>query len=224
MKREISRKKTLPAFRIDMAELGLLWERLVALFNDPSRVHGSLTLELPTETLKFANFGELKNHDKLPPTANKFSLLLMEGERHIFIGTSGIVSSKPEVSVGGESEAWCAGAVETAFVFFVQHKASYNWFIAAPIGWLLVLLTYGAGLASSFLAKDVKVPLPAFVGWLSLVVTFTLLYALRAKLFPMTVLSIRNTDGFFRRHVAELTLLVAVVSALLTVIGWFIAK
>lgn len=224
MKREISRKKALPTFRIDVAELSLLWERLVALFKDPSRVHCSLTLELPSETLKFDDFDELKNFQTLPSTVTNFSLRLMEGERHISIRTTGIIGSKPQVSVGGESEAWCAGAVETVFVFFVQHKASYNWFIAAPIGWLLVLLTYGAGFASSFLAKDVKVPLPALVGWLSLVVTFTLLYMLRAKLFPMTVLSVRNGDGFFRRHVAELSLLVAVLSALLTVIGWFVAK
>ena len=223
MKREISRKKTLTAFQIDIAELGLLWEKLLALFKDPSRTLCSFTLDLPSETLKFDNFDELKSYQTLPSTVTNFSLWLSEGERHISIRTQGLISSKPQVSVGGESEAWCAGAVETVFVFFVQHKPSYNWFIAAPLGWFLVLLN-GAVFAFVFLAKDTKIPLAAGISWLSLVVTFTLLYALRAKLFPMTVLSVRSSDGFFRRHIAELSLLVAVVSALLTVIGWFVAK
>ncbi len=179
---------------------------------------------LPSETLKFDNFDEMKNYQTLPSTVTNFSLFIMEGGRHISIRTTGIIGTKPQVSVGGETEAWCAGAVETVFVFFVQHKASYSWFIAAPVGWLLVLLIYGVGLALIFFAKDVKVPLPALVGWLSLIVTFTLLYVLRAKLFPVTVLSVRSGDGFFRRHVAELSLLVAVLSALLTVIGWFFVK
>src|SRR3990172_2996886 len=149
MKREVSRKKVLPAFRIDVAELGLLRERLVALFKDPSSVHCSLTLELPSETLRFDTFEELKNHQGLPSTVTNFSLWLMEGGRHITIETVGIIGSKPQVRVEGESDAWCAGAVETAFIFFTQHKAPYNWFIAAPIGWLLVLLIFGAGFASS---------------------------------------------------------------------------
>ncbi len=224
MKREISRKKTLPAFQIDVAELGLLWERLVALFKDPSHVHGSITLKLSSETLKFDNFDELKNYQTLPSTVTNFSLSLMEGGRYISIQTTGIISSKPQVNVDGESEAWCAGAVETVFVFFVQHKASYNWFIVTPLGWLLVLLTYGAAIALFFLGKDTKIPLAAGIGWLSLVVTLTFLYVLRAKLFPMTVLSVRNSDGFFRRHIAEFSLLIAVVTAILTVIGWFVAK
>lgn len=224
MKREISRKKSLPAFRIDIVELGLLWERLVGLFNDPSKVHCSLTFELPSETLKFDSIEEVKNHQGLPSMVTNFSLWMMEGERHISIRTVGFINSKPQVSVSGESEAWCAGAVETAFAFFTQHKAPYNWFISAPIGWLLVLLTYGAGFASSFFAKDAKVPLPALVGWLCLVLTFTFLYVLRAKLFPRAALSIRDVDGFFHRHTAELSLLVAVLTAVLTVIGWFVAK
>jgi hypothetical protein len=148
----------------------------------------------------------------------------MEGGRHISIRTNGLISSKPQVSVGGESEAWCAGAVETVFVFFSQHKTTYNWFMSAPLGWLLILLTYGAGFISSFFSTDGKIPMPAVIGWLSLVATFALLYLLRATLFPRAVLSVRNSDGFFRRHVAELSLFVAIVSAFLTVIGWFVTK
>jgi hypothetical protein len=196
----------------------------MALLNEPSRAHCTITIELPSETLKFSNLDELNSYQTLPSTVTNFSLFFMEGERHISIQTSGIMNLKPKVSVKGESEAWCAGAVETVFVFFVQHKASYNWFIVIPFGWLIMLIAFGALFISIFLAKDTKIPSAVVIGWASLILTFTLLDLLRSKLFPATVLTVRSNEGFFKRHAAELSLYVAIVSAILTVIGWFVAK
>ena len=126
--------------------------------------------------------------------------------------------------MGGESDAWCAGAVEPVFIFFLQHKAPYHWFVVAPIGWALMVLSYGAGLAAFFASKDTKVPVTAFIGWVALTVAFALLYAMRTKLFPMAALLIRQNQSFLGKHVAELSLFVAVVSAILTVVGWFFTK
>ena len=224
VKREVTRRKILPTFRVDIAEFGLLWERVLALFEDTAKVHCSLTVELPLETLKFGDLEELRQYQGLPATLTKFSLWFHQGDRHISMKSSGILGSKPEVSVGGESDAWCAGAVETVFIFFLQHKAPYHWFVVAPIGWALMVLSYGAGLAAFFAPKDTKVPVTAFIGWVALTVAFALLYAMRTKLFPMAALLIRQNQSFLGKHVAELSLFVAVVSAILTVVGWFFTK
>ena len=228
MKREVKRQRVLPAFKVDIADLGLLWQRCVALFTEGNRLHSTLTLELPGETLKFSSMEELAAADGLPAKVLKFSLWMSEGDRHVSLRSSSLLWSRPEVSASGETEAWCAGAVETVYAFLANHKATYSWFIAAPLGWMLVLFAYvtplGLALASKYVQPELRIPLAAAYGWGALIVVLSLLFFARARLFPMTVLTLREEQGFLRRHVAELSLFVAVVSAVLSIIGWFVAK
>ncbi len=221
MKREVTREKILPAIRIDVAELGLLWEKLLDLFQDTSKVHIYLTVKLPKETLNFYDFEEFKTFHGLPANVTKFSLWFSNGNSHISIGTRGIIlRSRIQVSVGGETEAWCAGAVETVAVFFSQHKAPYHMFTVLPYGRTYFLL----GVLVLVTAKIIKMPAIAMAGVLSLLLTFALLDIFQEKLFPLTVITVRKDETFIQRHIAELTLFVAVVAAILTVVGWFVAK
>lgn len=228
MKREVKRQRVLPAYRIDIPEIGLLWKRCRDLFPEPDKVYCSLIFELPAETLRFSSFEELVGFQGLPPQVTVFSLWLNQGDRHISLRSSTILGSRPEVSAGGDGEAWCAGAVETVYSFLANHRATYSWFIAAPLGWMLFLLTsvvpLATALASKFWQPELRIPVAAAYSWAALICTVSLLYFTRHRLFPMTVLVVRETQGYIRRHVAELSLFVAVVSAALSIIGWFIAK
>ena len=44
MKREVKRERALPAFKVDIADLGLLWQRCVAQFGEGDRLYSTLTL------------------------------------------------------------------------------------------------------------------------------------------------------------------------------------
>ncbi len=65
MKREVSREKALPAFSIEIGDLELLWGRLLALFDKPEDVYGSIDITLPSESLEFNNIDELKEYSAL---------------------------------------------------------------------------------------------------------------------------------------------------------------
>jgi len=228
MKREVNRRRVLPAFQLDIQDLGLLWSRCIALFDAPEEVHASLTVELETETLKFSTFHELEEFSGLPDRVTKLSLWLSRGDRHISIRSPSLIGTLCEVHAGGESEAWCAGAVETVFAFISNHRASYGWFVTAPLGWILVALVYGLPfvlfLAQKFVTANLQISQASAYAWSALVASITLLYLSRNRLFPLTVLEVRESRGFVRRNVAELGLAVAVVSLVLTVIGWFVSK
>ena len=228
MKREVNRSRNLPAFVLDVQDLGLLWTRCLALFDKPEQVSSMLTLKLQAETLKFSSFPELENFSALPDRITKLSLLLVQGGRHISLETESILGMQAQVTTGAESEAWCAGAVETVIAFVSNHRASYNWFVAAPLGWILLVLIYGLPLYmfvfKALFSPEYKAPPTFAYAWGSLAAAITILYLSRKRLFPAVVLRVRESRGFLKRNVAELGLGVAMVSLVLTVVGWFISK
>ena len=140
MKREVSRKRTLPAFRLDAAELELLWQQLLKLFDGTKSVYAQLTIELSGEKIEFDDVAELKGYERLPSRLKNFSLWFHQGDSRISIGSSSLLGSRPEVRASGNTEAWCAGAVETVATFVDRHRVWYHWFLIAPIGWLFALL------------------------------------------------------------------------------------
>lgn len=227
MKREISRKKFLPAYRIDIPEVGLLWQKSIDLFPDPKSVHCVLTLKLSGEELKFASFDELVGYQGLPPQVSDFSLWVSQGNKHMLLRSSTLLGLGSEVSAGGESEAWCAGVVETVYSFLVNHKATYSWFVAAPLGWLISVIgvaPFVAVLAAKILQQELNIPAAAGYSWIAIICALALLYSSRPRLFPMSVLVVRETQGYVQRHVGELGLFVALASLVLTIISLFVAK
>ena len=224
MKRVITRERRLPAFSLGIGELETLWARLVALFEDPERVYISFEITLSSEKFEFKSLDELKQYSGLQGSVTNFSLWFGQADRHISLRSSRIFSSRPQVSATGETEAWCAGAVETAYSFLLANKLWYSWFVTAPLGWV-VLLCACAPAVSSFLFPKVKSPsVPTFLAWLGITATLAILYISKDRLLPASVLVITQKDGFLRRHAAELSLIVAIASLVLTVIGWFAAK
>ena len=224
MRREVSREKALPAFSIGMGDLELLWGRLLALFDKPEHVHSSIDITLPSESLKFNNIDELREYSALRGRITKFRLWLSQGERNISIRSGSFFGARPEVSVRADSEAWCAGAIETVYSFMQANKLWYSWFVSAPIGWIFFALANLPTIASLLLPKGESLNKPVFAAWLSITITLGILYLVRGKLLPSSVLVVTREDGFIRRYVGELSLLVAIISIILTVVGWFFAK
>ena len=211
---------------LDIQELGLLWARVLTLFTETDKVYATLTVELQDETLKFSTFSELEKFTQLPDRITKLSFWLLQEDRHISIRT--FSGSFGQVSAGGESEAWCAGVVETVYGFLSNHRAPYSWFVSAPLGWIFLFVLYGIPLAlfliEKFVTPDLKIPITIGYSWVALLTSLSILYLARSRLFPVTVIRVRETRSFLQRNVAELSLAVAIVSLLITVVGWFVSK
>ena len=59
----------------------------------------------------------------------------------------------------------------------------------------------------------------ALSSWLLMLLTLAVLYFARSSLLPTASIIITQEDSFIRRHIGELSLTVALASAILTVVG-----
>ena len=224
MKREVQRERGLPAFSVGIGELEVLCKRMSEQFEKPEDVYISIHLTLPSESLEFKSIEELKQYSALRGQITKFRLWFSQGGRHVSIRSGSSFGSRPEISATAETEAWCAGAIETVYSFIQSNKLWYHWFVSAPIGWIFFVFANIPSIALLLLPKGQSLETQVFAGWLAITVTLGILYFSRARLLPSSVIVVTREEGFVRRNAAELSLLVAIVSAALTVIGWFFGK
>lgn len=47
---------------------------------------------------------------------------------------------------------------------------------------------------------------------------------MRDRLFPVAVIEVRQVEGAIRQYMPELTLFMAALALVLTILGWFLAK
>lgn len=231
MKREVHRERNIPAFSISVDDLEVLWMRIVALFNSRNTIHGLISIKLPSEKLEFNNIKELKQYPELKGSIRNFSLWLHQENKHISIDFYSF-SPQAVVRASGQTESWCAGSVEAVYSFLQSYKLWYHWFVSAPIGWVLALLInlpiIGASIIASTIPKGTTIDKSAYfgwaIGWLVTVFALAFLYFFRGNLFPAHVLRVTEEEGFIRRHSAELSLIIALLSLVLTVIGLFFRR
>lgn len=226
MKREVERKQKLPAFSVTVSQLGVLVSRLLALFDEQDKVNITIRVVLKNEKLSFDSIDELAAYQGLSGHITDFSVWLshyISGHR-VLISSGSMFDSRSTVSAEGESEAWCAGAIETVQSFVQTHRLWYHWFVVAPIGWLLFVLGNAPTVAFQFMAKGAVIDKTIVVAWLAIVITLFVLWIGKGQLLPSSVLRVTEDEGFIRRHASELSLLIALASAILTIIGWFVGK
>lgn len=226
MKRDVERQRKLPAFSIGIGELEVLWEHMLVLFEKPNEVHGQIEITLPTETLKFDNPEELKRYTQLRGRITNFWIYVSQGSRRIHIRSrSGIFHSDPTaVSATAENEAWCAGAADTVYSFLQSHKVWYHWLVSAPLGWITMFLMNAPGIALLSFPRETVYQKPIVASWLTITLALVILYVTRGKLLPSATLRISEDEGFIRRHVGELSLIVALISLVIMVLQFFIGK
>lgn len=224
MKREVSREKVLPAFLIGIGDLELLWGRLLDLFDRPEEVNCTLDITLPSESLEFNSVAELKSYSALQGRVTNFKFWLSQDGRRVSLRSSSFIGSRPIVSASADSEAWCAGAIETVYSLLQANKIWYSWFVSAPIGWIFIVIANIPNIALLVLPKGESFDKAASVAWVTVTIVCGFLYLVRAKLLPSSVLVITHEEGFIRRHIGELSLLMAIISVILTVVGWFLGR
>jgi hypothetical protein len=226
VKKEVNRERKLPAFSLSLGELEVLWSRLTEQFDDPADIHARIQIRFSSEQLEFANFEELKQYPRLPPRATNFDVWLSQNERRITIHSQRRLGFRARVSATAETEAWCAGAIETVFSFLQSYKLWYSWFLSTPVFWVLNLMAIAPALAimstgghpeklHPFLAEH---SIAAAIGWPGVVYAFLLLWLNNERLLPSAVIRISDNEGFIRKHNIELMVVGAVVTAVAAII------
>jgi hypothetical protein len=224
MNRRVERRRNLPAFSIGLGELEVLWNRIIAVFG-PGEPDGALIkISLQSEELEFRMLDELHNNAELKGRVTKFSLHFYQGRRILNVFPGSLFNAVPFVFAQGETEAWCAGAVEVVYSFLQSHRLWYHWFVSWAVGIFISVLLFASSALALLLPNSPPFPRWIVLAWLSSLVALSVLHLARAILLPSSVLRVTNEEGFFRRHVAELSLVVALISAVLTVVGWFFRR
>lgn len=198
---------------------------MIAVFSpgDPAGAH--INISLRTEALEFRTLDELRNYAELKGRVTKFSLHFYHGRRilNVFCPSS-LVNPVPYVFAQSQTEAWSAGAIEVVYSFLQSHRLWYHWFVSWKVATLISVLWLVPSAAVLLLPKSPAFPRWMVLAWLSTLMAFTVLHFAQAILLPSSVLRITNEENFLRRHVAELSLVLALLSAVLTVVGWFFRK
>lgn len=94
--------------------------------------------------------------------------------------------------------------------------------MTAPIGWFLLLLANAPTIASLLLPKGTAIGRFFYAGWLLITIAIAIPYFGKSKLLPASIIRVTDEESFVRKYGVELSLFIAAVSAVLTIIGWFI--
>jgi hypothetical protein len=194
--------------------------------------HSSIEIRLPSATLKFANLEELKQCQELPLRVTKFRIWLSQNERCVRIYSPMRLGSRATVSATADTTAWCAGAVDEVFSFVQSYKLWYSWFLSIPVFLALNLVAIAPTMANISTGFHPERLHPLFAehpvvfnfGWPGAAYALLLLYFANERLLPSAVIRTSDSEGFVRKHAAELGVAIMLISAILTVIGWFVQK
>jgi hypothetical protein len=208
---------------LTVTDLEVLCARILNLFEEQTKVTLSISIRLPSESLSFENLSELKEYQHLPASVSSFTILFLQGEKTVTVRSGRHLAIRPSVTARSDSEAWSAGAVETVYSFLRSHQLWYNWFVSAPLGWIVFLAGNFPMLILAFKPNDKIISTTELLGWFGAFLVLSLLYFGRERLLPSGVIKISNKDSFYKKHNAELTLVIAVIGLILTAIGLFIA-
>jgi len=163
MKREVEREIRLPAFSLELGEIELLWQRMQKIFNSEKPLHESIELSLPSERLNFDSLVELKDYAQIRGRFTNFSLSISQGDASVVIKTGGLFSNVPTLKVIGESDIWCAGAVEAVMSVIQRNRLWYWWILRLPTTLLFFIGAFGPYIFEKIFSKELKISVPVAI-------------------------------------------------------------
>jgi hypothetical protein len=220
MKREVEREVRLPAFSLERGELELLWNRITQLFTGEGSVRKSIALSLPGERLEFESMEELRQYAELRGRATNFSIFASRGGFSVSLRTGGLFTNVPVLKVQGDSDIWCASAIEAVMTVILRNRVWYWWLLRLPITLMLFLVALAPSTAEWLLSKKVELSPSATLAWFSVIATLGFISFTHERLLPTASLVFTNDLGFVRRYGAELGLVLGVVSFIASIFMW----
>ena len=220
MKREIEREIRLSAFELERGDLELLWQRMLALFDTTSPVRSKVSLSLPSERLTFDSMQELADYQPLRGRVTRFSLEMRQGLRMVALSTGGLFGNAPSLKVEGDSDVWCAGAIEAVVHVIRQRRVWYFWLIHFPFILVFMGLVVVPWLKVGPFKGFPAVPLSLLLTWFAVTVLFGYFSLYQTRLLPTASITFTRELGFIRRYAGELGLILGVVSLVLAAYTW----
>jgi hypothetical protein len=195
--------------------------RVVTLF-EGQNVRCSIDVELKDQQLSFENVEEIRQSREVPGSLTSFSVWAHGNNHILWVHGKGFLGFPPMVRAEADNEAWCAGAVEVVYQFIAPYRIWYSWYRGWPIG-AMFLLSLNIPIVLLMIGRKQVMEGPFFViAWLGAIAVFAALYFGRDRLLPAAVLRMSPEESAIRRYMPELTLIVAILALLLTIIGWFV--
>lgn len=212
VKETFERRRALPAFRIDLADLEVLCVKLRKQF--PEKHDFTVYLKLGTRTLYASGVDELRTAPELPKTAYHFYIQLQSWEPHrnCTIYAYQQQFGQPRVLVEADDETWCAGMVDLVQTFTRNHRRWYS----ALRGWPLTIMALVVPNVFNVINWIVNFSESISLAAVAPMFMFLVLWIARPYLFPAGTLAIRSEESVWKRHVPELSLLVAIISLVAT--------
>lgn len=230
MNRRVSREKGLDSFSIDIDILSHLLDKLLELFNEKENLKTSIEFELKEEYLNFDNVEEIRQYAEqnksFPKIINKYSLEVYGhspfedgGLSFVYIRPN-FIGNRVYVRATSNSDAWCAGAIDSVTSFLRPHRVWYYFLYRIKIWWVvsigfLSLLMFGfldsLKLLESGTGKIIGT-ITAYLLLLSLI-TSIVLFVLK-NIIPPSEIKISKQEGFIRLRYREILIFIAVVGFL----------
>lgn len=226
MKRETSRELKLPSFSISIDELSVLINQIKEHFSNQDGIVISIEISMRNEIFRFDSVEELTSYPTIAESVTNFSVFVSQigNDRRIYIRSGHFFNGyRSTASATSDSDIWCVGAIEVVRSFFQSRKLWYHWFLVTPFGWILFFVATTPSILLK-IAPETKMESSVGFAWLAIVLTIFVLWIGKGRLLPNSKLRLSETDGFFRKRVPELSLLLAFISVVLTVLGWFVDK
>lgn len=224
MKREVEREVRLPAFALVMGEFELLFQRMVDVFADSKPTQQKISLSVPNESLQFESVLELREYKELRGRITNFSISMSCGAKSINVRSGGFFSSAPVLKVQGDSDLWCASAIEAVAMVINRNRAWYWWLMRLPFTFLFLIASMLPYLVNSIYSKEVTFSPAVSLAWLSTVLTLGFIAFTHEKLLPQAAIVVTNDLGFLRRYGAEIGLVLGVFSFIASVLMWWFPR
>ena len=92
MKREVRKEVRLQAFTLSLAQLEVLWVRILAVFDSKADLRRTIKFALPGEKLEFESSTEVQQYSSLRGRITDFSLSVEGGGRSVTVRSGGLFS------------------------------------------------------------------------------------------------------------------------------------
>lgn len=227
MNRRVSRKKDLDSFSIYIDILSNLLDKLLELFNKKKDLEVSITFELKEEILNFDSVEEIRQYAEqnrsFPKRIHKYGLSVHGyspfgdgGWSYVDIH-SDIVEDIMCIRATSDSEAWCAGVIDTVTSFLRQHRVWYYFLYRIKVLWvlgicLLSLLIFKFLDFLKLLESGIGTVIGTIIAWLillSLIISI-ILPVLKARI-PHSEIRISEQEGFLRRRYREILIPIGII-------------
>ena len=242
MNRRVSREKGLDSFSIDIDILSHLLDKLLGLFNEKESSKTSIEFELKEEYLNFDSVEEIRQYAEqnksFPKIINKYSLQVHghspfeDGGLSFVYIRSDFVENRMCVQATSDSDAWCAGAIDTVTSFLRPHRAWYYFLYRIKVLWVLgicflSLLIFKFLDFLKLLESGRGIVIGTIIAWLILLsLIISIILPVLKTIIPHSEIRISKQEGFLRLRYREILIPVGVivVAGLLLDLVRFIAK